>query len=112
MLASRIAFHQVLTQKQNVMIQKVIVKLIGEKAKGTSYNTGNEWRLKPVLLEWEDLEGTNRVWAHLFNEKMDEFDRLGIQQGDVCEVSLQFTARSYRTGYNKTEVEVLSIKKV
>ena len=88
------------------------IKIIGEEKTGTSQTTGDQWRSRMLLLEWEDLEGTQRVWATLFNEVLAEFEKEGIKQGSLCQVDFVFTARTYRSMYNKTDVDVKHIQKV
>jgi hypothetical protein len=85
---------------------------LGEEKIGISQRTGNEWKSRMVLLEWLDTEGTQRVWCSLFNEKLEEYNKNGIQLGDQVEVSLWFTTRTYRTGYNGIEANLLRINKV
>lgn len=93
------------------MKTEAIVKIIGEKSEGVSQVTGNAWRTLPLLLEWEDGEGMNRVWGVLFNEVIERFELQGIGSGDTCSVTLCFTTRAYRTGYCKTDARIIDIMK-
>ena len=93
------------------MTINAILKIIGEKNEGVSQVTGNEWKTQTLLLEWEDSEGISRVWAVLFNEDIARFEQQGIMAGDLCHVTLCFTARAYRTGYCKTDARIISINK-
>lgn len=90
---------------------EAVIKQIGELHEGSSKLTGKEWKAAQILLEWEDGEVTNRVWAMMFNEVLDEFQQVGMHVGDGCVVTFSFSARSYRTGYHKTEVNIISISK-
>lgn len=94
------------------MKTKATVKIVTEERQGISQRTGNPWRSAMVLLEWLDLHGTNRVWCTLFNQTLFEFKQDGIQVGDEVEASFRFSTRSYHSGYNATEAELISIKKV
>lgn len=87
------------------------LKIIGEKNEGVSQVTGNEWKTQILLLEWEDGEGTSRVWGVLFNEEIARFEQQGLKAGEMCRVTLCFTARAYRTGYCKTDARIISINK-
>lgn len=92
------------------MTIKCVIKLIGDEAKGVSGRTGNEWKARHILLEWSDGEDVNRVWATMFNQVVDAFERGGFVQGGECVASLTFSGHSFRTGYNKTEVSVKDIR--
>ena len=84
--------------------------MVGETAKGVSQQTGNEWRAQTVLLEFTDAEGVNRVWATMFNQVVEAFERGNFALGSECVASLTFSGHSFRTGYNKTEVNVKDIR--
>lgn len=86
--------------------------MVGEKKSGISTSTGNPWQCKSVLLEWSDGEGTHRVWAMLFDQRVDDFDEQGLSAGDTATVRLKFTSRSFRTGFVSTEVLIEEIQKV
>ena len=87
------------------------VKIMGEEASGISAQTGNPWKSRMILLEWNDTEGTNRIWCALFNAKLEAFCQSGIGVGDTVLVSVRFTARTYRTGFFRTEAEIMTICK-
>lgn len=89
---------------------KCVIKLIGDEAKGVSSRTGNEWKARHILLEWTDGEDVNRVWATMFNQVVEAFERGNFALGSECVASLTFSGHSFRTGYNKTEVNVKDIR--
>ena len=88
------------------------IKIIDEEKTGTSQMTGNEWRSRMLMLEWDDMEGAQRIWAALFDERLDDLEKQGIAQGDSCQVDIVFTPRTYRSTYHKTELEIVRIVKV
>ena len=88
------------------------VKLLAEETNGISSATGNPWRGRMALLEWQSGAGiVNRAWCALFNDKLEAFEMQGIKVGDWVEVTIRCTTRTYRTGFNRTDVEILEIKK-
>ena len=93
------------------MKTEMIVKLVGEMAEGVSQRTGDKWKSRALLLEWTDNEGTHRIWASAFNIVLSQFEQQNIVAGDVCHVSVGFSARSYRTGFCRTEATIQSIEK-
>ena len=93
------------------METKATVKLIGEQRTGVSQSSGNEWKNRYIMLEWLDSEGTHRVWAVLFNEQMEDFVQQGIDVNDSVIVRLRFSARSFRTGFVSTEIQIEEITK-
>lgn len=91
---------------------KAMVKLLAEENSGISNSTGNPWRGRMMLLEWPGGTGiVNRAWCALFNDKLEAFEMQGIKVGDTVEATIRFSTRTYRTGFNRTDMEVLNIKK-
>ena len=88
------------------------IKIIGEEFSGTSQTTGNDWRCRMLLLEWEDMEGEQRAWLSIFDERMDDFNEQGFAQGDLCQLDIVFSPRTYRTTYKKTEIKIKNIRKI
>ena len=88
------------------------IKIIGEEFSGTSQETGEKWRCRMLLLEWEDMEGIERVWAPVFNERMDDFNEQGFAQGDLCQVDIVFTPKTYPSLFNKTNLTIKNIRKI
>ena len=80
------------------------IKEVGAPYQGTARVTGKAWKSMQLLLEWEDEDGSSQAWVALFNEVMEDFVRKGLQAGDCCVANLQFSSRSYRTGYHKTDI--------
>ncbi len=90
---------------------EAVIKQVGELHEGKSKVTGKDWKAVQLLLEWEGEEGPNRLWATMFNEVVEDFVRKGLQAGDCCVANLQFSSRSYRTGYHKTDICVNLIRR-
>ena len=94
-----------------IMVLITTIKMVGETARGVSQQTGNEWRVQTVLLEFTDAEGVNRFWGTLFNERVDLFAESGLKVGDECMAEVTFSTRSFRNGFSKNEVNIIHIKK-
>lgn len=93
------------------MEKEMIVKIVGESSEGISQRTGDSWKNRTLLLEWNEGGVTNRIWAALFNEVLDQFERQNIKPGDACWVNVVFSARTYRTGFCRTEASITAIEK-
>jgi hypothetical protein len=88
------------------------VKLLGDETNGISNSTGNPWRGRMVLLEWPNAAGyMNRAWCSLFNSKLEAFETQGIRTGDSVQAEIRFSTRTYRSGFNRTDLEIIEIKK-
>lgn len=93
------------------MEKEMIVKIVGECSEGVSQRTGDSWKNRTLLLEWNEGGVANRIWAAIFNEALDRFERQDIKPGDACWVDVVFSARTYRTGFCRTEVRITAIEK-
>lgn len=90
---------------------EAVIKQVGELHEGKSKVTGKDWKAVQLLLEWEGEEEPNRAWATMFNEVVEAFAQTGLCIGDSCVAILYFSARTFRTGYHKTDICVNLIRR-
>ena len=90
---------------------EAVIRQVGELHEGKSKATGKEWKAVQILLEWEGEEEPNRAWATMFNEVVEVFMQAGLCIGDSCMATLSFSARTFRTGYHKTDICVNLIRR-
>ena len=87
------------------------IKEVSALHQGKNYMNGKAWKAMMVLLAWEDEEGANQAWTAMFNDVMDGFVQSGLSVGDKCCAGMYLSARSFRTGYHKTDISLTFIRR-
>ena len=91
-----------------MLVNNLLVKRVSE-AKGTSQATGNEWKKKNVLLEFEDEFGTSYINAGC---DVEFWEALGFAEGQVVSLNLKFRTKVFPNGFVANDIRIVSPQNV
>lgn len=86
-----------------MLVNNLLIKRVSE-AQGTSQATGNEWKKKIVLLEFEDEFGTSYINA---GADVEVWKSLGYEEGQVVSLNLKFRTKVYPNGYIANDIRIV-----
>ena len=85
-----------------MVFNNVLIKKVGE-ARGTSQTTGDDWKKKLILLEFEDEFGKSYINA---SADCAEWDSLGYKEGEVVSLNLKFRTKAFMSGFVTNEIRI------
>ena len=86
-----------------MLVNNLLIKRVDE-VKGTSQATGNEWKKKNVLLEFEDDFGTSYINAGC---DVETWETLGFQEGQVVSLNLKFRTKVFPNSFISNDIRIV-----
>lgn len=87
-----------------MLIEKILIKRVGDARDGVSETTGKAWSSRNILLAFEDETGESYINATVDSEV---WNNLGHAEGETVNLNLRFRTRRFLNGYVSNDIRII-----